>query len=107
MKTYYLLLAILFCSTAAQSTTIRVPQDYQEIQSAINAAQDGDTILVARGTYIENLNFRGKGIVLTSYFILTSDFEDITSTIIDGSQPADPDTASCVLMYKPDQSFSR
>jgi parallel beta-helix repeat protein len=106
MKIYYLLLAILFCSTAVQSTTIRVPQDYQEIQSAINAAQDGDTIIVARGTYVENIDFRGKGIVLTSNFLFSNDLEDIDSTIIDGSEPVDPDTASCVLMYKPNQSFS-
>ena len=106
MKIYHILLAILFYATAVQSTTIRVPQDYPEIQSAINAAQDGDTIVVARGTYMENINFRGKGIVLSSNFLFSNDLEDIDSTIIDGSEPVDPDTASCVLMYKPNQSFS-
>jgi len=106
MKIYYILLAILFWAAAVQPTTIRVPQDYSEIQSAINAAQDGDTILVSRGRYTENINFRGKGIILTSYFIFSNDLKDIDSTIIDGSEPIDPDTASCVLMYKPNQSFS-
>jgi len=106
MKIYQILLVILFCTILVQSTTIRVPQDYTEIQSAINAAQDGDTILVARGIYKENINFRGKGIILTSNFIFSNDLEDIDSTIIDGSEPNDPDTASCVLMYKPDQTFS-
>ena len=106
MKTYLLLLMILSIISATYSTTIKVPEDYPAIQQAINAAQEGDTVLVARGTYAENINFRGKGIVLTSYFILTQDPEDITSTIIDGSQSSDSDTASCVLMYKPSQSFS-
>ena len=106
MKIYYILLAILFLAAAVQPTTIRVPQDYSEIQSAINAAQDGDTILVSRGRYTENINFRGKGIILTSNFIFSNDLQDIDSTIIDGSEPINPDTASCVLMYKPDQSFS-
>jgi parallel beta-helix repeat protein len=106
VKIYYILLAILVCAASVHSTTIRVPQDYQDIQSAINAAQDGDTVLVSRGTYKENINFRGKGIVLTSNFLFSNDLEDIDSTIIDGSEPVDPDTASCVLMYKPDQSFS-
>ncbi len=106
MKIYHILLAILVCAASVHSTTIRVPQDYQDIQSAINAAQDGDTVLVSRGTYKENINFRGKGIVLTSNFLFSNDLEDIDSTIIDGSEPVDPDTASCVIMYKPDQSFS-
>ena len=106
MKIYFILFVILFLSITAQANTIKVPEDYSEIQSAIDAAQEGDTILVAQGIYQENIDFKGKGIVLTSYFIFTKSFDDITSTIIDGSNPANPDTASCVLMYKSDQSFS-
>ena len=71
MKTNFLLLTVLFLSIAAQANTIKVPEDYTEIQSAIDAAQDGDTILVAQGTYQENIDFKGKGIVLTSYYIFT------------------------------------
>jgi len=106
MKKFFILFTVLLFAIAIQANTIKVPEDYTEIQSAINAAQDGDTILVAEGTYLENIDFRGKGIVLTSYFIYTKSFDDITSTVIDGSNPANPDTASCVLMYKSDQSFS-
>ena len=38
--------------------TIEVPKDYQTIQAAINAAQAGDVILIAPGTYKENLTIR-------------------------------------------------
>jgi hypothetical protein len=106
MKTYFTLLAIFMVAATSYSTTIYVPLDYPTIQQAITAAQDGDTILVSPGTYTENINFLGKGIVLTSNFIFSYNLDDINNTIIDGSNPADPDTASCVLMYKLNNTFS-
>jgi parallel beta-helix repeat protein len=36
-------------------SVIRVPEDYPTIQEAINSANPGDTILVAPGTYYENI----------------------------------------------------
>ncbi len=46
--------------------TIHVPADQATIQSAIVAAVNGDTILVAAGTYKENIDFKGKAITLQS-----------------------------------------
>ncbi len=40
---------------ASAANTIRVPVDYPTIQAAINAASDGDTIIVAAGSYKENV----------------------------------------------------
>jgi len=39
---------------------------YDHIQHAINAAQDGDQIVVAPGTYFENINYKAKNLSLTS-----------------------------------------
>ena len=33
------------------ATTINIPADYTTIQAGINASVDGDTVLVAQGTY--------------------------------------------------------
>lgn len=61
-------LAFFFASTtlALASTTIHVPADQPTIQAGINAAVNGDTVLVAPGTYYENVNFNGKAITVTS-----------------------------------------
>jgi hypothetical protein len=50
--------------TETDACTIYVPSDYTTIQAAIDAASDGCTILVATGTYTENINFNGKAITV-------------------------------------------
>lgn len=83
---------------------LNVPALYSSIQSAINASADGDTVLVAAGTYLENINFRGKNIVLTSNFYLTNDPASIYATVINGSNPTHADTGSCVIINNGEDS---
>ena len=40
--------------------------EYPTIQSAIDSAIDDDTVIVSKGIYVENINFGGKNIVVTS-----------------------------------------
>ena len=86
------------------STTINIPSDYTTIQAGINASVDGDTILVAHGTYSENLILE-KEIVLASHALnddLNTEWinnENIQETIISGpSEPVDPNYGSCLVI---------
>ena len=100
----FVVLSIFLGWSAGFAYTIKVPDDYSTIQGAINAAVSGDTVLVSSGTYQENINFRGKNIVVTSYYGVTCDVSYIKNTIIDGSNPVYPDTASCVLIISGEDS---
>ena len=86
----------LFQNPVKINTLKRVPQEYPTIQSAIDAAEDSDTVLVDAGTYFENINFLGKKIHVASHFILDSDTTHISNTVINGSQPSNPDSGSVV-----------
>ncbi len=105
MKKTLLILSALICFAAnIYSTIINVPAQYTTIQSAINASVNGDTVLVAPGTYMENINFRGKKIVLTSNFYTTNDPATIYATVINGSNPTYADTGSCVIINRNEDS---
>ncbi|MDQ3019089.1 MAG: T9SS type A sorting domain-containing protein [Bacteroidota bacterium] len=97
-------LFLLALNLPAAALVINVPSQYSTIQSAINASSNGDTVLVQPGTYLENINFRGKKIVLTSRYYQANNYSFIQSTIINGSNPPNPDTASCVIMHNGEDS---
>lgn len=91
---------------AESPVIINIPDDYPTIQAGIDAASDGDLVLVAEDTYYENIRFKGKAITVASHFILDGDPSHISKTIINGSQPAKEDSASVVLFGDGEDSTS-
>jgi len=70
---------IIVFQSVSFSAVIEVPKDYSTIQGGIDAAAHGDTVLVAPGTYIENIDFKSKAITVTSR-------SGPNVTVIDGNQ---------------------
>ncbi|MBN1620951.1 hypothetical protein JW890_09540 [candidate division WOR-3 bacterium] len=107
MKKFELFILLFFLMlSASYADVILVPLDYNDIQTAIDSCSDFDTVLVFEGAYFENINFHGKRICLASLYIADGDVGHILNTVIDGSQPLNEDTGSCILFISGEDSNS-
>jgi len=79
------IIILLFTAAFAHAATRLVPAQYPNIQAAIDDCNDGDTVIVAPGTYTgpgnHDIDFKGKGITVRS--IDPNNAEIVALTIID------------------------
>lgn len=72
-------LALVSFSSISQADLLQVPGSFPTIQAALDASADGDQVLVAPGTYVENISFPPRAVHLVSE-------SGPEVTVIDGDQ---------------------
>ncbi|MHC4706365.1 MAG: right-handed parallel beta-helix repeat-containing protein [Planctomycetota bacterium] len=83
------LLCMVLCVSPASGKVLKVPSEHPTIDAAISVASEGDTILIARGTYEHTILNVNKRLTLASDYVNTKDQIDIDETIIKATPAAE------------------
>lgn len=86
--------------------TFFVPTDYAQIQDAIDVADSSDVVIIKKGPYYQQFSFMGKAITVGSEYLIDEDTSHISKAIVDGSFPANPNSASIVNFQSGEDSNS-
>ena len=73
----------LLLTAVAAANVLRVPEDFAAIQPAMDASSVGDTVVVARGTWVGLLESPTHSLTLCSEFLFSQDSTDVIETVLD------------------------
>src|SRR3989339_1526148 len=87
--------------TAPKSTVITVPDDFNTIQAAIDAAKPGNTVFVKAGIYTESIQFK-DGVILQGQDVNSVIIQIASSPIINAVNCVSGEILSLSLRHLPD-----
>ncbi len=86
---YLSLIFVIVFGSISSATILQVPEDYFTIQAAIEASEEGDSVIVSPGTYTEEIDFGAHNITLGSIYLITGDPGHIDQTILEAANESD------------------
>ncbi|MBZ0263931.1 T9SS type A sorting domain-containing protein [bacterium] len=81
-KIFWLFSIVVLVTCATKAEILFVPQDFDQIQEAIDAAQTGDTVVVSESAYQDTIMILNRSLTLSSEYILDRDTSHISNTWI-------------------------
>ncbi len=94
MKTIFSLILLVF-AFVTHAAIINIPDDFPTIQEGVDAADEGDTVLVQPGTYFESITVENENLTISSLVLTTWDTTYVNETIIEGA----PDIGGAFEFY--------
>lgn len=84
--TFFCLSPVNLFSQEIPENYLEVPDEYENIQAAIDNSQNGDVVIVKNGLYKESISYGGKSIIVASLFYIDGNTSHISNTKISGRE---------------------
>ncbi len=79
------IVSVIFLNALVREVSLDGSHQFTSIQSAIDYAADGDTVLVYPGRYFENIAVIEKELKILSHYVISNTWDDVLNTVIDAN----------------------